>query len=108
MLKHYNISAVMTDIHLGENLQYFVGCHRYHIISLRFYGRNTKGHYWYNYLYSEKELQPWIDKVHQIRKQAKILRIYFNNHYGGNAVVNALQFKAMTGHSPEGLFNKWF
>ena len=51
---------------------------------VRFHGWNTKGHYWYNYLYSEKELQPWIDKVHQIRKQAKILRTYFNNHYGGN------------------------
>ncbi|MDP9289508.1 MAG: DUF72 domain-containing protein [Thermoproteota archaeon] len=35
----------------------------------------------------------------QIRKQTKILRVYFNNHYGGKAVVNALQFKAMTAHS---------
>jgi uncharacterized protein YecE (DUF72 family) len=40
-----------------------------------------------------------VEKVHQIRKQTKILRVYFNNHYGGKAVVNALQFKAMTGHS---------
>jgi hypothetical protein len=23
--------------------------------------------------------------------------VYFNNHYGGNAVVNALQFREMTG-----------
>jgi len=23
--------------------------------------------------------------------------VYFNNHYGGNAVLNALQFKEMTG-----------
>lgn len=37
--------------------------------------------------------------MHQIRKQAKILAIYFNNQYGGNAGVNPLQFKAMTGHS---------
>ena len=35
----------------------------------------------------------------KIRKQTKILRVYFNNHYGGKAMVNALQFKAMTGHS---------
>ena len=35
----------------------------------------------------------------QIKRQTKILRVYFNNHYGGKAVVNALQFKAMTGHS---------
>jgi hypothetical protein len=25
--------------------------------------------------------------------------VYFNNHYGGNAVVNSLQFKEMTGAS---------
>jgi uncharacterized protein YecE (DUF72 family) len=25
--------------------------------------------------------------------------VYFNNHYGGKAVVNALQFKEMTGAS---------
>jgi uncharacterized protein YecE (DUF72 family) len=50
-------------------------------------------------LYSKQELQPWVEKVDQIKKQTKILRVYFNNHYGGKAVVNALQFKAMTGHS---------
>ena len=30
---------------------------------ITFHGRNTKGHYWYNYLYSKQELQPWIEKV---------------------------------------------
>ena len=35
----------------------------------------------------------------QIKKQTKILRIYFNNHYGGKAVVNAMQFKEMNGTS---------
>jgi uncharacterized protein YecE (DUF72 family) len=39
----------------------------------------------------------------QIRKQTKIFRVYFNNHYGGKAVVNALQFNAMTGHSLSGM-----
>jgi uncharacterized protein YecE (DUF72 family) len=40
-----------------------------------------------------------VEKVDQIKKQSEVLRVYFNNHYGGKAVVNALQFKAMTGHS---------
>ena len=31
--------------------------------------------------------------------QTKVLRVYFNNHYGGKAVVNALQFKEMIGMS---------
>jgi uncharacterized protein YecE (DUF72 family) len=66
---------------------------------IRFHGRNTKGHYWYNYLYSEQELRLWVEKVKQIREQTKVLRIYFNNHYGGKAVVNAMQFKEMNGIS---------
>jgi len=100
MLKYYNIAVVMTDSPAKENLQFLsritiTADHSF----LRFHGRNTRGHYWYNYLYSEQELKPWVEKVDQIRKQTKILRVYFNNHYGGKAVVNALQFKAMTGHS---------
>ena len=100
MLKHYNIGAVRTDSPEKENLQYLsdVIVTADHSL-VRFHGRSTKGHYWYNYLYSEQELRPWVEKVDQIRKQTPILRVYFNNHYGGKAVVNALQFKAMAGHS---------
>jgi len=48
-------------------------------------------------LYSEQELKPWVDRVEQIRKQTRLLRAYFNNDYGGKAVVNAMQFKEMSG-----------
>jgi uncharacterized protein YecE (DUF72 family) len=100
MLRHYNIAAVMTDSPPSENLQFLSDV----IVTanqsfIRFHGRNTKGRYWYNYLYSEQELKPWVEKVNQIREQTKILRIYFNNHYGGKAVVNAMQFKEMSGVS---------
>ena len=50
-------------------------------------------------LYSKEELKPWVEKVSQIKQQTKVLRVYFNNHYGGKAVVNALQFKEMIGIS---------
>jgi uncharacterized protein YecE (DUF72 family) len=99
MLKHYNIAAVMTDSPANENLEFLsevtvtTADHSF----IRFHGRNIKGHYWYNYLYNKEELKPWVEKVGQIRKQTKVLRAYFNNHYGGKAVVNALQFKEMTG-----------
>ena len=101
MLRHYNIAAVMTDSPARENLQFLsdititTGDHSF----IRFHGRNTKDHYWYNYLYSKEELRPWVEKVSQIKQQTKILRIYFNNHYGGKAVVNALEFKEMIGMS---------
>jgi uncharacterized protein YecE (DUF72 family) len=101
MLKHYNIAAVITDSPPGENLRFLsdvivTADHSF----IRFHGRNTKGHYWYNYLYTKEELKPWIEKVLQIRKETKVLRTYFNNHWGGKAVINALQFKEMTSNTP--------
>jgi uncharacterized protein YecE (DUF72 family) len=100
MLKHYNIAAVMTDSPPSENLRYLsdVIVTADHSL-IRFHGRNTRDHYWYNYLYSEQELKPWIVKVEEIRKGTKILHIYFNNHYGWKTVVNALQFRALVGIS---------
>ena len=101
MLRHYNIAAVMTDSPARENLQFLsdititTSDHSF----IRFHGRNAKDHYWYNYLYSKEELKPWVEKVSQIKQQTKVLRIYFNNHYGGKAVVNALEFKEMIGMS---------
>ena len=38
---------------------------------------------------------PWIDKVKEIAAKTNTLRIYFNNHHGGKAVINTLQFKDM-------------
>jgi uncharacterized protein YecE (DUF72 family) len=101
MLKHYNIAAVITDSPPRENLHFLsdVIVTADHSL-IRLHGRNTKGHYWYNYLYTKEELKPWAEKVLQLRKGTKILRAYFNNHWGGKAVVNALQFKEMTSNSP--------
>jgi uncharacterized protein YecE (DUF72 family) len=90
MLKHYNIASVMTDSP-DPKLQYLsepimTADHAF----IRFHGRNRS--HWYNYLYSKQEVDPWVKKVEDIKKSCKILRIYFNNHYGGRAIVNALQF----------------
>ena len=102
LLKHYNIANVITDSPEKENLSFLSNSlvtsvdHSF----IRFHGRNTSpGHYWYNYLYTKKELEPWIHKVRKLKNQTKKLRIYFNNHYGGKAIINALQFKEMNGLS---------
>jgi uncharacterized protein YecE (DUF72 family) len=73
MLKHYNIAAVMTDSPSKESLQFLSDItitspdHSF----IRFHGRNTKAHYWYNYLYSKEELKLWVDKVRQVKKGLK-------------------------------------
>lgn len=99
LLGHYNIAAVITDSPEKENLGFLsettvtTADHSF----VRFHGRNIKGHYWYNYLYNKEELEPWVEKIDKIKEQTKVLRVYFNNHYGGKAVINALEFKEMVG-----------
>ena len=68
----------------------------------RFHGRNRKA--WfdknagrderYDYLYSEDELAPWAGAIESILGQADRVFAMTNNHYRGQAVVNALQLKA--------------
>jgi uncharacterized protein YecE (DUF72 family) len=54
---------------------------------IRFHGRNSK--FRHNYGYYKDELKPWIDKVKEITSKTSTLRIYFNDHYGVKAVINA-------------------
>jgi uncharacterized protein YecE (DUF72 family) len=96
MLKHYNIAAVMTDSPERDKLQFLsevtvTASHSF----IRWHGRNTKHRY--NYLYSNSELEPWVDKIRKISSETAVVRGYFNNHYGAKAVVNALEFKEMLG-----------
>jgi uncharacterized protein YecE (DUF72 family) len=70
---------------------------------IRWHGHGTKPKPWYNYRYSEKELEPWKEKLEDIKDRTeKTSYGYFNNHYGGHAVVNALQMmEIMKTASPE-------
>ena len=45
----------------------------------------------YDYLYSDEELDPWVEKIRGIRKIADEVYVITNNHYQGQAVVNAFQ-----------------
>jgi uncharacterized protein YecE (DUF72 family) len=48
----------------------------------------------YDYLYEEKELDPWIEKISEIRDSASSTYVVANNHFRGQAVVNALQIRS--------------
>jgi uncharacterized protein YecE (DUF72 family) len=48
----------------------------------------------YNYLYSLDELEPWISRVKEVASQTKETYVITNNHFQGQAVVNALEIKA--------------
>ena len=48
----------------------------------------------YNYLYSLDELDPWITKIKEVAAHTKETYVITNNHFRGQAVVNALEIKA--------------
>jgi len=68
----------------------------------RFHGRNAQAWFArdagrderYNYLYSDDELAPWAEKIAAMAAEVQRLFVMNNNHYRGQAVVNALQLKS--------------
>lgn len=48
----------------------------------------------YNYLYSLDEIDPWLTRIKQIAKQTRETYVITNNHFRGQAVVNAIEIKA--------------
>lgn len=48
----------------------------------------------YDYLYSNDELDPWMDKISEISDNASETYVITNNHFRGQAVVNALQIRS--------------
>jgi uncharacterized protein YecE (DUF72 family) len=45
----------------------------------------------YNYLYSEKELEPWAERVAHVAEGASVTFVITNNHFQAKGIVNALQ-----------------
>ncbi len=99
MLRHYDITSVLTDSPIRENLEFLsdennVATNTH--ATVRLHGRNdNKNHYWYDYLYSESELIPWASKIKKLKEQVNSIFVYFNNHYSGKAIINAMQFKEL-------------
>jgi len=91
LLEKYNVAYTIVDepelppeVHVTSDIAY-----------VRWHGRGERP--WYYYLYSKEELEPWVEKVKEVTKQAKTTYGYFNNHYHGYAVKNCLEFSEMLG-----------
>jgi len=65
----------------------------------------------YNYLYSLEELDPWITRIKEIAKHTAETYVITNNHFRGQAVVNALEIKSTLAEhrvpAPEPLFSAY-
>jgi uncharacterized protein YecE (DUF72 family) len=56
---------------------------------VRWHGHGSRP--WYNYRYSENELEEWKPRLKELTDKADVVLGYFNNHFSGNAPINALQ-----------------
>ena len=71
---------------------------------VRLHGRNDEK-WWnhkeayerYDYLYKEKELEQWKDKILELDKQSDRCFVSFNNHFRAQAVINGIMLKKMLG-----------
>lgn len=48
----------------------------------------------YNYLYTLDELDPWLVRIKQVAKNTRETYVITNNHFRGQAIVNAVEIKA--------------
>ena len=56
---------------------------------------------WYDYRYTEAQLQGWVPKVKEIRENTKKMFGIFNNHFHGYAPENCVQIMEMLGIAQE-------
>jgi uncharacterized protein YecE (DUF72 family) len=70
---------------------------------VRFHGRNYQKWFaheesWerYNYLYTKDELEPWVDRIETMVKARNVF-VVTNNHFRGQAIVNAGDLKQSLG-----------
>jgi uncharacterized protein YecE (DUF72 family) len=71
---------------------------------VRFHGRNYQKWFaheesWerYDYLYPPEELEPWAKRVESMTAEKKDVYVVTNNHFRGQAIVNALDLQRMLG-----------
>jgi uncharacterized protein YecE (DUF72 family) len=93
LLKKHGVANTVTDSPLEFLSKPIVTAdtHAY----VRWHGRGKP--VWFDYTYSEGELEPWTAKIDEMASKVQTLYAYFNNHYHSGAPINALQLLEMSG-----------
>jgi uncharacterized protein YecE (DUF72 family) len=103
-LRERNVGLAAIDQPLHEGSLGAVDRRTGPVAYYRFHGRNFESwfaegrpsHERYDYLYRPEELQPWVDRMRAAASDAGVKAVVAitNNHYQGQAAVNALQLKS--------------
>jgi uncharacterized protein YecE (DUF72 family) len=105
-LADHNVAIVNIDqplhadsISPGESVTSDIAYVRLHGRNYEKWFRHDEAWERYDYLYSSEELSPWVDRVQGMR--AREIFVITNNHFRGQAVVNALQIRSALGQPTE-------
>jgi uncharacterized protein YecE (DUF72 family) len=82
-----NVTAAIGYVRLhGRNYEHWFADQGFHSDN-----RNDR----YNYLYNERELAGWKERIVSVAERAQTTYVITNNHFESKAGVNALELKAM-------------
>ena len=102
-LKEHNVSWVNVDQPLFHDSVKPAATVTGPVAYARLHGRNYEKWFahaesWerYNYLYSKEELEPWVERVEEMAQQSETY-VITNNHFRGQAIINAVDLKRSLG-----------
>jgi len=85
LLAEHNVAYTIVDEPLLPPETVFTADFSY----FRWHGRGERP--WFNYRYSERELEEWVPRVKEAEKKTKEVFGYFNNHFHAYAPENCIQ-----------------
>jgi uncharacterized protein YecE (DUF72 family) len=85
LLRKHNVAYTIVDEPLLPPKTVFTADFAY----FRWHGRHSQP--WFDYRYSEKELDEWVPKVKEAAEKTRKVYGYFNNHFHGYAPENCIQ-----------------
>lgn len=95
LLKKYHVANTIVDEPLLPPDPIVTSPH----VFIRWHGRGKKP--WYNYNYSELELEPWVKSLRKLQRESHEIYGYFNNHFRAYAVKNCIQMMKSLGVASE-------
>jgi uncharacterized protein YecE (DUF72 family) len=93
LLREHNVAYTIVDEPLLPPQLVFTADFAY----IRWHGRHSGP--WFNYRYSEKEMDEWVPRVKEAAEKTKKVYGYFNNHFHAYAPENCIQLLEKLGNA---------
>ncbi|MDR0321248.1 MAG: DUF72 domain-containing protein [Treponema sp.] len=100
-LRDRRVGWCISDNPKLDNLMKLDYVHTSDIAYLRFHGRNAALWYKgdnvtrYDYMYSDSELEEFVEPINELLKHTLIVQLFFNNHAKSQATINAKKIELL-------------